>query len=54
MHARALPLALLTLACGLGMAARNKDFVWRPTHPNLRAWLDAFARRPSFVATAPP
>ena len=49
-----LNLAQLTLACGLGMGERYKGFVWRPTHPKLRAWFDAFAARPSFAATAPP
>lgn len=42
----------LTLACGLGMEARNRDLDWRSGHPQLCAWFDAFARRPSFVATA--
>jgi len=46
-------MAQLTLACGLGMEARNPDFQWRASHPKLRAWFDAFAARPSFVATKP-
>jgi len=49
-----LNLAQLTLACGLGMGERYKGFVWRPGHPQLGAWFDSFAARPSFVATAPP
>lgn len=51
MHAP-LNLAQLTLGCGLGMAARNPEFRWREGHPKLTAWFDAFAARPSFVATA--
>ena len=50
----ALNIAQLTLACGLGMSARNPDFRWREGHPRLAAWFDAFAARPSFIATAPP
>lgn len=49
-----LNMAQLTLACGLGMEARNPDFLWRPAQPRLAAWFDAFSARPSFVATAPP
>jgi glutathione S-transferase len=44
----------LTLACALGIDARNPDFKWRAGHPKLAAWFDAFAARPSFAATAPP
>jgi glutathione S-transferase len=44
----------LTLACALGVDARNPDFTWRAGHPKLAAWFDAFAARPSFAATAPP
>lgn len=50
----ALNIAQLTLACALGMAARNPDFRWREGHPGLAAWFDRFAARPSFIATAPP
>jgi glutathione S-transferase len=50
----ALNMAQLTLACGLGMEARNRDFQWRASHAKLAAWFDAVAKRPSFVATAPP
>lgn len=49
-----LNMAQLTLACGIGMAARNRDFQWRANHAKLAAWFDAFATRPSFIATAPP
>jgi glutathione S-transferase len=44
----------LTLACALGIDARNPDFKWRAGHPKLAAWFDGFAARPSFAATAPP
>ena len=50
----ALNMAQLTLACALGFAARNPDFRWRPGHPKLAAWMDRFAARPSFAATALP
>ena len=44
----------ITLACGLGLEARNPDFRWRPGHPKLCEWFDEIAARPSFTATAPP
>jgi glutathione S-transferase len=44
----------LTLACALGIEARNPDFKWRAGRDRLAAWHDAMAARPSFVATAPP
>jgi glutathione S-transferase len=44
----------LTLACALGLEARNPDFRWRPGRPKLSRWFDRIAARPSFVATAPP
>jgi glutathione S-transferase len=50
----ALNLSQITLACALGLEARNPDLQWRPGHPRLCAWFDAFAKRPSFVATAVP
>lgn len=50
----ALNLAQITLACGLGLEARNPDLHWRPGHPKLCAWFDSLAARPSFAATAPP
>ena len=43
----------ITLACALGVEARNSDFRWRARHPKLAAWLDRIAARPSFTATAP-
>ena len=50
----ALNMAQITLACALGLEARNPDFMWRPRHPKLCAWFDRVAARPSFTATAPP
>ena len=44
----------ITLACALGMEARNPGFRWRAGHPKLCKWFDAIAARPSFIATAPP
>lgn len=49
-----LNLVQLTLACTLGMDARNPDFRWRPGHPKLGAWYDELAARPSLRATEPP
>lgn len=47
-------MAQITLACALGMDARNADWRWRPERPKLTAWFERFAARPSFAATAPP
>jgi len=49
-----LNMAQLTLACALGLEARNREFDWRTGHPKLVAWMQSVAARPSFVATAPP
>ncbi len=49
-----LNMAQITLACALGMAARNPDWHWRPGHPELCAWFERIAARPSLAATAPP
>jgi glutathione S-transferase len=49
----ALNLAQITLACGLGLEARNPDFRWRASHPRLSDWFDRIAARPSFASTAP-
>jgi glutathione S-transferase len=50
----ALNMVQITLACALGLEARNPEFRWRPRHPKLCDWFDRVAARPSFVATAPP
>ena len=49
----ALNMAQLTLACALGIEARNPDFQWRSGHPRLLDWYRPLAARPSFLATAP-
>ena len=49
-----LNMAQLTLACALGLEARNRDFEWRSGHPRLLDWYRPIAARPSFQATAPP
>jgi glutathione S-transferase len=49
-----LNMAQITLACALGLEARNPGFQWRPRHPRLSGWFDRMAARPSFAATAPP
>jgi glutathione S-transferase len=50
----ALNMIQITLACALGLEARNPGFLWRPGRPKLSAWFDRIAARPSFTATAPP
>jgi glutathione S-transferase len=50
----ALNMIQVTLACALGLEARNPAFRWRPRHPTLSAWFDRIVTRPSFAATAPP
>ncbi|HTD91300.1 MAG TPA: glutathione S-transferase N-terminal domain-containing protein [Burkholderiales bacterium] len=50
----ALNMAQITLACALGLEARNPDLRWRPGHPKLLKWFDTLATRLSFAATAPP
>ena len=43
----------ITLACALGLEARNPGFIWRAGHPKLLRWYEPIAARPSFAATAP-
>jgi glutathione S-transferase len=50
----ALNMLQITLACALGLEARNPGLRWREGRPRLGAWFDALAARPSFVDTAPP
>ena len=50
----ALNLVQITLACALGLEARNPYFHWRPGHPKLCDWFGQVAARPSIAATAPP
>ncbi len=49
----ALNMAQITLACALGLEARNRDFDWRSGHARLLDWYGPVATRPSFQATAP-
>lgn len=44
----------ITLACALGLEARNPAFRWRSGRPKLSEWFDRIAERPSFTATVPP
>lgn len=44
----------LTLACALGLEARNPALRWRSGRPKLSGWFDRIAARPAFTATAPP
>lgn len=50
----ALNMAQITLACALGLEARNPDFDWRSGHARLCDWYGPIAARPSFAATALP
>jgi glutathione S-transferase len=50
----ALNMAQISLACALGLEARNADLDWRRGHPKLCDWFGRIAARPSFAATAPP
>jgi len=50
----ALNMVQITLACALGLEARNPGFLWRSRHPKLSEWFEQIAARPSFMATAPP
>ncbi len=50
----ALNMVQLTLACALGLEARNPDFRWRSGRPKLSAWFGDISVRPSFAETAPP
>ncbi len=49
-----LNMAQITLACALGLDARNPEFRWRANHPKLCDWFDRISARPSFVSTQPP
>jgi glutathione S-transferase len=48
-----LNMAQITLACALGLEARNPDLQWRPGHPKLCDWFGHMAACPSIAATAP-
>jgi len=44
----------ITLACALGLEARNPGFRWRSGRRQLSRWFDPIAARPSFRSTEPP
>jgi glutathione S-transferase len=45
----------VTVGCALGyLDLRFADDQWRKGRPKLAAWYEAFAKRPSMVASAPP
>ena len=50
----ALNMIQITLACALGLEARNPGFLWRPRRAKLSEWFERIAARPSLKATAPP
>ena len=54
MRGAALNMAQITLACALGLEARNPEFDWRSGHTRLCDWYAPIAARPSFTTTAPP
>jgi glutathione S-transferase len=46
--------AAIAIGCAMGFVDFHfKDFDWRARHAALGRWYDAFARRPSMVATVP-
>ncbi|MCR9254529.1 MAG: glutathione S-transferase family protein [Alphaproteobacteria bacterium] len=48
-------MAQLSFATALGyLDFRFADLGWRPSHPKLAAWFDAFAKRPAMLETRPP
>ena len=49
-----LDMAQITLACALGLEARNAWLRWRPGRPRLCGWVDRIAERPARGRTAPP
>jgi hypothetical protein len=51
MHAT-LNMAQITLACALGIEARNPGFCWRRGRPALTEWFAQIATRPSLAITA--
>lgn len=50
----ALNMIQITLACALGLEARNPGFLWRVGRPGLAGWFERIAARPSLKATVPP
>jgi glutathione S-transferase len=51
---RMLDIGSITVACALGyLDFRFAAEPWRPTHPKLAAWFEAFAENPEIAATVP-
>jgi glutathione S-transferase len=52
---RTLDIGSITIACALGyLDFRFAAQPWRPGHPKLAAWYEAFAANPAIAETAPP
>ena len=52
---RIVDIGSLAVACALGyLDFRYAAQPWRPTHPKLTAWYEAFAKNPGIANTAPP
>jgi glutathione S-transferase len=53
-EADSLTIGEIATGCALGwLEVRAPEEAWRERHPRLAAWYDAFATRPSMVATRP-
>jgi glutathione S-transferase len=50
----ALNMPQIVLACALGLDVRNPELQWRANRPQLCAWFERIAARPSLMATVPP
>ncbi len=51
---RLVDIGSITIACALGyLDFRYASDPWRPDHPKLAAWYEAFAQNPCIAATAP-
>jgi len=51
---RMLDIGLIAVACALGyLDFRFAAEPWRPTHPKLAAWFEAFAENPGIALTMP-
>ncbi len=52
---RTVDIGSLAVACALGyLDFRYAAQPWRPTHPKLAAWYEAFSQNPGIAQTAPP
>ena len=51
---RIVDIGSLAVACALGyLDFRYAAQPWRPTHPKLAVWYEAFAQNPGIATTAP-